>query len=48
MGYRIYYREYPSNETWLTEEIPVSSEHKEKEQYVLSKLTRLVFFGVYG
>ncbi|PAV92252.1 hypothetical protein WR25_09019 [Diploscapter pachys] len=38
IGYRIAYREYPSNDTWSVAEIPSGSEHSDREQYVLQKL----------
>lgn len=38
VGYRIHYREYPSNETWQMEEVPITVDHNEREEKVLSKL----------
>ncbi|ULT96732.1 hypothetical protein L3Y34_004937 [Caenorhabditis briggsae] len=39
IGYRIHYREYPSNETWQMEEIAVHDPHEDREEKVLAKLS---------
>ena len=37
IGYRIAYREYPSNDTWSVAEIPSGSEHSDREQVCFKK-----------
>ncbi|CAB3409107.1 unnamed protein product [Caenorhabditis bovis] len=38
VGYHIHYREYPSNDSWSTNEIELRDDHAEKEKIILEKL----------